>query len=279
MGMPSTGGRLLSIGEFSRLSRISVRMLRHYDEHCVLHPTETDPFSGYRFYSAELLSTAYRICTLRDVGLGVAELAACVPLFDDTDALRTVLEMQRARLETDSAAVADRIRRVVHLIEILEVPLMSIDIIQRELPARTVASVRDTIPQYSAEDLLWERLMSGLATTGAVVADAPLAAAVFHDEGFVESGPDVEVQLDVAAPFAGDDQVHCLEIPAQHLAQGTLHGGYDGIGEVAEALGRWIGERGLQITGPMLNIYVAGPAENPDPATWITQVCLPVATA
>jgi DNA-binding transcriptional MerR regulator len=77
--MPSTGGRLLSIGEFSRLSRISIRMLRYYDERGVLHPTETDPSTGYRFYSAELLGTAYRICTLRDVGLGVASVGLWVP--------------------------------------------------------------------------------------------------------------------------------------------------------------------------------------------------------
>ena len=44
--MPSAGERLLSIGEFSRLSQISVRMLRHYDEHGVLHPTRVDPWSG-----------------------------------------------------------------------------------------------------------------------------------------------------------------------------------------------------------------------------------------
>ena len=279
MGMPSTGGRLLSIGEFSRLSRISIRMLRHYDERGVLHPTETDPFTGYRFYSAGLLGTAYRICALRDVGLGVAELAACVPLLDDTDALRAVLEMQRARLETDAAAVADRIREVVHLIEILEVPVMSIDIVQRELPARTVASVRGTIPDYSAEGLLWQRLMAGLPATGAVVADAPLVIAVFHDASYVESDTDVEVQLDVAAPFTGDGQVRCVEVPVLPVVQGTLLGSYDGMGAVTEALGRWVGEHGLRIDGPMLNIYVAGPAEQPDPTKWVTQVCVPVTAA
>ena len=40
---------MLKIGEFSKLSRISVRMLRHYDEIGLLTPGEIDPFSGYRY--------------------------------------------------------------------------------------------------------------------------------------------------------------------------------------------------------------------------------------
>ncbi|MDR0594315.1 MAG: MerR family DNA-binding transcriptional regulator [Bifidobacteriaceae bacterium] len=37
------------IGLFSRLTAISVRMLRHYQEQGVLEPAEVDPFTGYRF--------------------------------------------------------------------------------------------------------------------------------------------------------------------------------------------------------------------------------------
>ena len=44
------GERMLRIGTFSTLSRISVRMLRYYQEHDVLVPARTDPFSGYRYY-------------------------------------------------------------------------------------------------------------------------------------------------------------------------------------------------------------------------------------
>lgn len=47
------GERMLRIGTFSTLSRISVRMLRYYQEHDVLVPARTDPFSGYRYYRAE----------------------------------------------------------------------------------------------------------------------------------------------------------------------------------------------------------------------------------
>ena len=42
---------MLKIGEFSKLTRVSIRMLRHYDEIGLLRPTETDAWTGYRYYS------------------------------------------------------------------------------------------------------------------------------------------------------------------------------------------------------------------------------------
>lgn len=275
--MPPSGEHLLSIGEFSRLSRISVRMLRHYDEHDVLHPTRTDPRSGYRRYSADLLRTARQVRELRDVGLGVAELAQCVA--SDGDALRTILEQHRVTLTSDAAAVAHRLREVDHLLERLEDAVMTVEITRRTIPSRTVASVRDTIPTYADEGALWGRLMSGLPAAGAAPTEEARSVAVFHDEEYVESGPDVEVQLDVVGPFEGTDDVACVQIPEHDVAVGLLHGSYEGIGAVTEALGAWLAERALRIAGPMFNVYVVSPEQDHDPAAWVTEVCLPVAEA
>lgn len=274
--------RLLTIGEFSRLSRLSIRMLRHYDEHGVLTPTRVDPFSGYRQYSPALLRTARTIRALRDLGLGVAELAACAPLLDDVHAMRAVLDHQRARLLAEVGAVEARVREVDRLITVLEGTAMSTTstaVERRTIPARTVASVRGTIAEYKDEGCLWQRLMSGLGAAGAVPAPDALAVAVFHDDTYVEHDADVEVQLDVAAPFSSAGDVRCVEAPALDVAVGVLHGPYEGIGEVMADLGRWVGEHDLRIDGPMVNIYRVAPSDSPDPSSWVTEVCLPVAPA
>ena len=67
---------MFKIGEFSKLSRISIRMLRHYDEIGLLVPEETDPWTGYRRYAAAQLMTANRITALRGLGFSLAETAA-----------------------------------------------------------------------------------------------------------------------------------------------------------------------------------------------------------
>ena len=55
---------MLKIGDFSKLSRVSIRMLRHYDEIGLLRPARIDPESGYRYYSETQLLIVCRISAL-----------------------------------------------------------------------------------------------------------------------------------------------------------------------------------------------------------------------
>ena len=87
---------MLKIGEFSKLSRVSVRMLRNYDEVGLLAPSEVDPMTGYRYYSERQLITAGRIAALR--------------LYDDRAALDARLAAQRTRLEALAADTAQKLR-------------------------------------------------------------------------------------------------------------------------------------------------------------------------
>lgn len=71
---------MFKIGDFSKLTLVSVRMLRYYDELGLLKPASIDRFSGYRYYSASQISRLNRIVKLRDMGFLVAEIAE---LLDD----------------------------------------------------------------------------------------------------------------------------------------------------------------------------------------------------
>lgn len=52
---------MIRIGDFSKLSRVSVKTLRYYDEMGLLKPVEVDPFTGYRFYLFSQLTVLHRI--------------------------------------------------------------------------------------------------------------------------------------------------------------------------------------------------------------------------
>ena len=47
---------MFTIGDFARHGRVSARMLRHYDAIGLLRPAHTDPYSGYRYYTAAQLA-------------------------------------------------------------------------------------------------------------------------------------------------------------------------------------------------------------------------------
>ena len=86
---------MLKIGEFSRLSRISIRMLRHYDEAGILKPQSVDPVTGYRFYGEQQLLHACKIQILRQMGFGVNAIGAFLSHYHDIDAQESFLQAQR----------------------------------------------------------------------------------------------------------------------------------------------------------------------------------------
>jgi DNA-binding transcriptional MerR regulator len=73
----------VSIGEFSRRSRLSVKALRLYDELGVLVPARVDEASGYRYYDVVQLEAARLVAMFRQLDLPLAairQLLVCDPV-------------------------------------------------------------------------------------------------------------------------------------------------------------------------------------------------------
>jgi DNA-binding transcriptional MerR regulator len=71
---------LVSIGEFARLSRLSPKALRLYDELALLRPASVDLDSGYRRYSAAQVEQARLVASLRQVGVPLAQIKVILSL-------------------------------------------------------------------------------------------------------------------------------------------------------------------------------------------------------
>src|SRR5512135_3610869 len=90
---------MLKIGEFSRLSRVSVRMLRHYDQLGLLKPSRTDRVTNYRYYSADQLPRLNRILALQDLGFSLEQIGALLDESLPADELRGMLRLKRAEVQ------------------------------------------------------------------------------------------------------------------------------------------------------------------------------------
>ena len=92
----------ISIGEFARRSRLSLKALRLYDERGVLVPSRVDRASGYRYYDPAQLEAARLVVMLRELQLPLAaikELLAC----DPADAATRIAEHWRGAEATHDA--------------------------------------------------------------------------------------------------------------------------------------------------------------------------------
>ncbi len=97
---------MLKIGEFSKLSRVSVRMLRHYDEIGLLKPAETDRFTDYRYYKEDQLPIVGRIAALKDMGFSLADIVRILEVYDDREKLEQFFSARQEELETLSKDTA-----------------------------------------------------------------------------------------------------------------------------------------------------------------------------
>ena len=65
---------MLKIGEFSKLSHLTVKALRFYEKEKLLIPASIDEWNGYRFYETRQLEDAAKIKAYRQLGLSIDEI-------------------------------------------------------------------------------------------------------------------------------------------------------------------------------------------------------------
>ena len=269
---------MLKIGDFSKLSRVSIRMLRHYDQLGLLVPKETDDFTGYRYYSEDQLPVASRITALKDMGFRLAAIGEILASYDDPTALAAILTVKRTELAGEAEEARQRLLLLETALERLrkDETKMKYDVVLKTLPERYVASVRKIIPAYDQEYILWNTLMEETAPLHMQPGDPCLSLAIFHDGEFKESDVDVEIQATVKGTYEDTENVRFKTVAPIEMASATYKGSYAQIDVVNEAVANWVRDNGYDFAGLSFCIYHVSPSETQNPDELVTEVCYPV---
>src|ERR1700728_765939 len=75
-------GASLTIGDFSRMTHLSVKTLRHYHRVGLLEPSSVNSGTGYRYYTEEQAPVAQGIVRLRSLEMPVPEVKAVLSAAD-----------------------------------------------------------------------------------------------------------------------------------------------------------------------------------------------------
>jgi DNA-binding transcriptional MerR regulator len=223
----------ISIGEFARRSRLSLKALRLYDERGVLVPSRVDQASGYRYYGTVQLDQARLVVMLRQLQLpltAIKELLAC----DPADAATRIAEYWR-----DAEAAHDARRELAdYLVSRLsgKRPVMY-EVATREIPERSLLCVKRHVEEQGmwafgkefiailrerplpkiegregAAFCIWWGLVNG-DSDGPIEWCKPVPAA--QAESLASHYPELSLRTEpahweafVALPDAGDEAVH-----------------------------------------------------------------------
>lgn len=259
---------MLTIGDFSRLSRVTPRMLRHYDALGLLRP-EAVGANGYRYYRQEQLSDLVRIQWLKGYGFSLGEIGALLAL----DEAGLVQRLRQRRL--DLCRELDARRALIHQLEADILHMEGTKIMEKEYhvvliedPEQKVFSIRETIGVEQYHDF-FERLFQEADRRGLTQA-GPIQM-LYHDEAFNPARSDVEAQM-VVAQDGPDVKIK----PACTCAAVQHRGAYENLHLAYDALCAWLGEHTeYQICGPAMDRYFGDP-DNTPPDQLETGVLFPV---
>ena len=268
---------MLKIGEFSKLSRVSVRMLRHYDEIGLLKPAETDRFTDYRYYREDQLPTMCRITSLKDMVFSLADIVKILGIYDEREALEGYFSARQRELEETSLDAA----RKLALLDVARERLrkeqtMSYDITLKTIPERYAATVQMTIPRYEDEGMVWSTLIGETCRMNLAEADPCLCAVTFLDGEYKETDVEVLAWKTVKGVYPDTEHVKFHTLPEVTVASCTFRGSYAQITNVYAAVIGWIEANGYETDGPMFNIYHISPHETKNPDEFVTEACYPI---
>jgi DNA-binding transcriptional MerR regulator len=259
---------LLTIGEFARRSRLSIRALRLYDRMDLLRPAEVVAATGYRRYAGRQLYAARLIALLRRLDMPLSQIAEIVhaPAPDAADRLAEYWTQVERRL----AAQRDLADRLVRSLAGETPSPETWPVAEREVPEQFVLTEQRYI---TSAELRW--IHDATARLSAVAArhggPAGPRFVVFHGEVTEDADGPVEVCVPVA-PGVADAAVR--REPAHREAYTPVLKGHfelPQIYSVYDAVHRWVRARGLRETGPSREVY--GYPVDPDTAEPDQVVC------
>ncbi len=138
---------MYSIGEFSKINKITPKTLRHYDKIGLLKPSRIDDWTGYRYYNPDKLPEINKILMLRDMGFSLQEIKKIISGKID---IQLILKEKAGQLQGKIKDEKDRLSKVLGYLTFLKGDKkLEKNIIVKALPEVIVASMRTIIPTYN----------------------------------------------------------------------------------------------------------------------------------
>ena len=266
---------MLSIGDFSRMTYLSVKALRHYHDVGVLEPASIDPDTGYRFYLPSQVGLAQMIRRLRDLGMPLDEVRTIVSA-PDSSARDEALVAHLRRME---AQLAETQQTVSSLRTLLQESPEKLAVSRQSIEAAEAIGItehvrgEDAVAWWMDAFSLLHKALQTLDVERSGPDGALFPAEFFEEEeGVVTAFVPARAPEDSALPA----RVQRLRVPPITAAVAVHDGPFGDLDRTYGALGTWVLERAAGADGPIREYYL--PTGDPDDLlAHTTEVCWPIA--
>jgi DNA-binding transcriptional MerR regulator len=266
----------LSIGQFSRVSGLTVKALRHYDEIGLLVPARVDDSTGYRYYALEQARDAEAIRRLRSLEVPLDEIRTM--LGADEPVVRERLAVHRARLEgraVETKRILEELDRLIDGKEKLvpDTKQVAPELEVREIPARRVAFIAERVHMDDMKTVVPRNIDQVAHAVGMRHTGPPFCKCPAPDEqGYFETeiGWPVPDDVEVEAPFEVATYPAATVLAMKHV------GPYEELGRSYRLMAEQLEARGLTGEPAPVEWYESDPQQVPDPKDYVTIIEWPL---
>ena len=274
---------MFKIGDFSKIAQVPISQLRYYDQTGLFQPEEKDPFTDYRYYSVQQLPRLNRILALRDLGLGLDQIARVLESGVSSDEVRGMLTLKQAQIQETLQEEVQRLRAVEARLKMIEAEDQGeeLDVVVKSAPPLRFLSLRETFPLMTDSlDVVGELLQLAKELPSSKVGHF---TAILHGSAF-----DLEnVDLELGFAFKGSEDPQRVLPSARILAVHDLPevdtlltsvrvGQFEQGCITYGALGRWMEANQFQPVGPAREVFLVPPCGTEDP---VAEIQFPVQQA
>ena len=277
---------MFRIGEFSRIARVSGRLLRYYDSIGLLSPGRVDPDTGYRYYTADQLGRLNRILALKDLGLSLDQVARLLDDKVSTADIRAMLTLRKAELERSLSEEAARLRHIESRLQQIEEQgaLRDYDVVVKSAPALPYLALRRTFSGMDdAIATLREVVREGTRRIPHVIREDLLVVAYseFEDENLdLEIGFVLTERTNRRVALNDGTALALGELPAVDTLATLVRRGPTYQAHLAfGALGLWMEANGYSIAGPSRELFLELPFQLPGQEDTVMEIQFPVTRA
>ncbi|MDR4983884.1 MerR family transcriptional regulator [Bacillus cereus] len=266
---------MYTITEFSRICKMSTRMLRHYDKEEILKPAYVNPVNGYRYYEQGQLEIALKIKKLREYKFPLPKIKVILQSSDQNSFIKHMQEqiIELSHEVKQNLQVISEMNEMVSMNNGLNIARhRSYDILIGMRNEITVIAQRLQIDIDEMDDYFYD-LYEKVQKNSFQIVGSP--STVFYDEEYIPNQSDIELRI----PIMDEDDKGVLqgcEIKKlnQHQIVTTMHyGSYDYIGYAYMALEEWVERNGYIMKSPPYEVYIKGPECDCLVEEYVTQIC------
>ncbi|GIP34948.1 MerR family transcriptional regulator [Paenibacillus sp. J2TS4] len=271
---------MLSIGEFSKICRVSTKTLRYYDEIGLINPDEINPDNGYRYYSMRQLKKMLFINRLKSYHFSLEEIKAVLEWEEDQseEKLCSALNRKRREIQEKLNTLEYTLKQMSNDLLNLEqgIPMMShLDNIEVQLVETEPMNILYIRQMMSSDDYaagygkFFSRLYEKITAEKLTLLGTPMT--IYHSPDYNPARNDTEFAIPIEETVKGT-----RDLPGGLCAKSVLKGSYSELTSVYAKLTEWVENEGYELVNSPYEVYVTDPNQATVAENMVTEVYFPM---